>query len=285
MADRSCLIIDDVEAALGLTTACGAEIMGVLSHQVRTAVVALAHKRSWTVVPHKSFAKWALEVTSRDDIPWLVLDPLFPRQALIAHGRFIFASRTRDLKGASSALRPDIFEGLTGNVGIIDDAASTGRTLISTISELSQRGLNATRIALCASSRAAREAVLVRRPALRWEEYLRGDWEIAHLRDGCPFLPFSGRGTGDSVMSAGSLLEVRVISTALPGGLWRVMDIDRSIHDAIRAMRLSVRIELEKMLARPAVVADLQMLGGSVPVVVEGPRALAPSTRLDDLDR
>jgi hypothetical protein len=121
-------------------------------------------------------------------------------------------------------------------------------------------------------------------PNLTWDDYLHGDWIIAHMRDGCPFLPFSGRGAGlADIQCTDGCIEIRLTSTTLPGGLWPVMNIDGSIRDAVRSMRQGVVTDLQQTLGRAPVVEDLLKLGKNVPLVVDAPLSARSSTRLSEL--
>jgi len=226
MRDVGCLIIDDVEASLSRTTALGREVLNRSACSVRKAVLDFAKRRGWTVVRHERYAAWASELMASEPRPWIVLDPLFPRcdnDTNVIHRRY---SRSASLVDGMAS-RPALSETRplpNAEVGLIDDAASSGFTVSQVWTDLRAAGSAVVHVALCASSRSARER-LRGRLAVRWSQFVPGDWRVIHLRDGCPYLPFSGRRLASPATTEGGNpgLVLSVPPTVVEGTLWHVL--------------------------------------------------------------
>ena len=135
---------------------------------------------------------------------------------------------------------------LSGDIGVLDDAASYGRTLRYVACLAARAGCSIESVVLCGSSRAAQASVHAAMKATQWQSYIRGDWKVLHLRDGCPYLPFSGRPIGRPVLinSFESSVEPRVLAVSIAGNLWQVLLVDRKIRYAISLARRRKQITL-----------------------------------------
>ena len=215
MPSGRCLIIDDVSAALGAMTELGRSVVGESSGVVRDTVRQLAERRGWAVVSHGPFAAWALKIAQQHDHPWLILDPLFPL-ATLSRSDLRFARTTRGLSSLEATAGEAIGSALAslprGPIGVIDDAAASGTTLRHVSAACARLGFAVTHILLCAATRIARESTMRSMRSVTLSEYMPiDDWQVAHLRDGCCFLPYSGRRADQHPirLDDGSLIEVR----------------------------------------------------------------------------
>lgn len=274
MPDQKCLIIDDIQSALSRMTELGREVVGPSAAAIRDAVANYALRRSWVVLGHRGYVDWASAIIKDDGRAWLVLDPLFPIDALGSRVQRVRLTRVFDdneavvrrkyVRGAHS----ELFDAarVTEEVGLVDDAAGSGRTIRYMQGAVSQVGARITHIAVAASSRGAQESVRTAVGSPQWSQYLRGDWRVIHLRDGCPYLPYSGRPTGQAPIPCveGGEIEVRVSAAEVVGSLWGVLVMDATIHAAVAAAPHDIAQRLGAALQREALISDLHLLGSTV---------------------
>lgn len=97
---------------------------------------------------------------------------------------------------------------------------------------------------------------------VRWLEYWRGDWQVLHLRDGCPFLPYSGR-PFHSVARQNDAFEadVRLPSWLATGSIWQVLWLNDELRRAIRYGYRQILDTLTARLNRPPQIGDLLQFG------------------------
>jgi hypothetical protein len=266
------LIIDDIDESLGMLSALGQEILRTPVQSIRDAVYRFADRYNWRVVRHRSFAAWAEEHANKHLAHWLVLDPLFVSAESSDRYSRIRTSRRHDLSIPPIHIDPELKHLVAdGAVGIIDDAASSGRTLRAVTMAARSIGLRVSTVLLCAASRAAYHQVCASGLVSRWNEFVPGDWEVMHLRDGFPFLPFAGRPTAHAAIEVGSAfrLQVRTSSVHASGSPWQVLQHLGAVASAVKEARREVEAALTRHLGRPAIVADLPLLGAAVNVFVE----------------
>lgn len=291
MYDRGCLIIDDVAASVSVATAFGQHVLGEPAEEVRAAVRHYAESHGWPVLPHERFMAWASTQLEQRHGPWLVLDPL----ARIASGRTemvsVRFSRQHEVDGefglgiAWNGQNPTEAWLAGRNVGILDDAAASGRTIAYTEALITTAGETLDSVLVCASSQLARQTFQASHRNARWCDFFPGDWRVAHLRDGCPFLPFSGRPLAQPVIVGldGSPLQARVSSTVVKGNLWQVLWLDPTIRRTILEAWALVVHRLAAELGRPALAEDLCLLGGHVPVLTHNNERVTATVPLEQL--
>ncbi len=259
-------------------TSLGKNIASDSAESIRSAVLDFAARRGWSVILHRSFAEWALGEIASDGRTWVVLDPLLPIDNLGSRVRSVRLSRqfdnnepvvVRQYSTRDGAIQIQPFEAST-DVALVDDAAASGNTLRYVSRLVAQAGGEVSQVRLCASSRAAREACQSQSRGTKWNVFVRGDWSVIHLRDGCPHLPHSGRPTGQPAVAGvdGGEVEVRVPSSLVVGNYWQVLSMDTGISRAIGIARAEIARRLSVALDRPACVRDLSLLGPSVPAFV-----------------
>jgi hypothetical protein len=271
MPDMGCLIIDDVQAAASEMTGLGREVTSASVDAIRTSVLSYASKRNWFVLRYQTYVDWARDWIKRDPCRWVVLDPLFPVGALGDRAQTLRQTRlfdgdativTRRYARDNSFAKFYIADA-PAEIGIIDDASASGRTIKDVTHFVEQRGGLLTRVLVAASSRSARESFRVAHRAARWSDCVPGDWNVIHLRDGCPMLPYSGRATDKPAMFGvdGARIEIRVSSVFVPGNLWQVLYMDAAVRHAVDSSRLDIARRLTVALGRSARIADLSLLG------------------------
>lgn len=281
------LIIDDVEQAMSRMSALGREISAQAVAPVRMAVLSFAQRRGWLVLPYAPYATWATKILAENQRSWVLLDPLLPVDT--ANGRVTSIRVTRGYNP-----RPDFLAGhitpanaidllpTTGDVGIVDDAAASGRTLRHVAGLIEQAGGRLSRVVVCASSREAHTTMSRTTMPVEWSEYYPGDWTIIHLRDGCAHLPFSGRPAGEPRISgrAGAGVEVRFPPTVAAGSPWQVLALDSSIKEAMRFARWTVATQLGESVGHSARVGDLATLGPDVPALIDTSMSVGADSEL-----
>jgi hypothetical protein len=269
------LIIDDVTPALAMMSVLGREIASPAADDVRTAIVEASAKRGWLVVDHSLFASWATDELTTDARPWLVLDPLLDVAPFTPRVRACRISRP--LGNGTPLLTPPVLANcesidwsafLGQSIGMVDDAITTGRTVSRMLGETSQRGVIAGRMLVCAASRPACDMLRARAPSLQLRAYVPGDWNTLHLRDICPYLPYSGRLASTLAVqgTGGTSVEVRVPSDLVPGHLWSAICVERGIACTVRGARARCARLFRTALGREPTIRDLLGLGPASPV-------------------
>lgn len=281
---NSVLVIDDVDAALSLMTEMGRAVASEAALRVRDAVLEYAIRRGWAVVAYQTFNEWANRLLDASNTSWIVLDPLFKPDGHNAARACSFR-----LTRVGQFQRFDYGEGWChvpeGELGLLDDAAASGLTLLHVSRWLEQTGRTAQRYAVCAANRFAHEAVTRHRPGAKWSQFVSGDCSTLHLRDGCAHLPFAGRRMDLASVTgvAGCPIECRSPPTTVFGSPWHSLQTIAPIRIAVERARRAVVENLSVEVGRPAVVADLPLLGSAVPAWVDPGQRPSANTRLADI--
>jgi len=265
MADRQCLVIDDVERTLATMSAAGRGIVEDGAALVRRVVLQHASRRRWHVVRYDDFAAWASDLVHRSR-QWLVLDPLFPidpSDGRCLPFRIARASAAGGIRRYEHDAVPPL-DSMSVPLALLDDAAASGGTLRYVAQLATQSGVRIARAALCASTRSARDALQMAMH-VGCVEYVPGDWRILDLRDGCPHLPFTGRA---ATYENGDKVYWRVPMSAVPGNVWQVLLLDSDIKEAIAQARRSVGQHLQQVVGGDPTIMDLQRIGPNIPALV-----------------
>jgi hypothetical protein len=281
---NDCLVIDDIEPTLARMSDLGRRVVAPGAQSIREAVLRFASARGWRVVAHGSFSRWTRQTLEEQQAKWATLDPLY---SAAEHPGGVELRTTRRFQDFGSVFlgEPRGIELLSGeSVMVVDDAASSGSTLLHVAQALSRRDARMSHVVVCASSAEARERL---RRACKpvWLEFIPGDYRVIHLRDGCPYMPHGGRGTrrvaegGDGPLG----VEVRLGPRDAVGSLWQVMWIDRAIKGCIQEARQNAARALERELGRPARIYDLRLLGNAIPAMAPSNRTIEMTTALDEL--
>ena len=148
------LIIDDAHAALGRMTGLGRDVAAPAVEEIRATVLRFAERRHWIVLPYQSYAEWARLKLASNGRHWVVLDPLFERDGLEERASFIRVTRHAD-PTRPVLIRQTPLEGTSNarEVGVLDDAVSSGRTLRTLMRALAGVGRAVSHVIVCASSR------------------------------------------------------------------------------------------------------------------------------------
>jgi hypothetical protein len=273
VSDRACLLIDDLAPCLRRLSELGQSIVGPPAQQVREMVLAFCQRRGWNVVGHDDFRRWSSELVRSDSRRWLILDPLLSAGEFGERALEFRISRQVDSQRASQRRRPNPLERIPdlGEIGIVDDGASTGRTLGHTTGLVHPHGGTLRRVVVCTATRRARESAEPWNRSVQWDVYVPGDFRIGHLRDGYPFLPFAGRPTHVSPIAGvnGADVEPRVSAADLPGSNWNILAMDRGVREALRDARTHIVAELSRAVGRAALVADLGLLATELTTPVQ----------------
>lgn len=287
MPDAGCMIIDDSTEALLRMTELGQAVAGASTARIVEAVKSYAEKRRWTLVPYTLYREWVTNEVRDTDCHWVVLDPLLRLEEL--EGSCSSLRLTRGVPQSQPLAEADGaesgFDLLVGPVGIVDDVASSGRTIAHVARAIGRAGAHVAQVRLCGSSHSARDFLARSLTGTRWSAYIPGDWRVIHLRDGCPHLPHTGRPPSSSyiVTEDGSRVPLRVASTGVLGNLWQVLWLEPAIRSIIEESRREVVRLLGEELGKEARVSDLQLLGEAVPALVRANEEVGAETRLVDL--
>jgi hypothetical protein len=284
-----------MQASLANMTQLGRDVLSASVELIREAVLAYAARRNWFVLPHRTYVEWASEIVRGEKCTWLVLDPLFPVAGLGDHVRRIRLTRQFDSNqtivfrryvSTETASLMDLPRG-SGDVGVVDDTAGSGRTLMRVAQMVTQKGGGVTKVLLSASSGSARNLFRASFRSATWTEFVRGDWKVIHLRDGCPHLPHSGRPTDQPLVLGvdGTTVEIRVPASAVTGNPWQVLYMDAKVRGAVTTARSQMARQLSGALGRPACVRDLCLLGPFVPALVKQGETVTGDVTLEHLLR
>jgi hypothetical protein len=283
MSSPRCLLIDDVDAALARLSTIGRSVLIDGAQAVRAAVRDYARRRGWTVITHESYVAWIRNLFQNLPPTRLVLDPLFPiRDDEISLKTVRLSRRANQAQIIHVSVPADLLPS-GSDLCIVDDVASSGRTVCYLANYIMQTGSRVTHVAVCASSREARNNAARAMRNVLWYDYAPGDWRAIHMRDGCPHLPFSGRPVGKSIPLEGCEIQMRVMPNTIAGNLWQVLWLDQPIRDAVNLARQNAVRGLSSALGRPALVADLALLGTQAGAVISNGREPTQDTRLDAL--
>lgn len=287
MIGPNCLVIDDVAAALNSLTEFGREIVAAGASLVRDRVFEFLDRRRWTALPYAQYATWARDQMMARDLCWYVLDPILPLADLPSQPRRAKVLRSGDGRGfrLDDGFALARHDERSQAIGVVDDAAATGGTLLTLASGLTDDGSRIAAFALGVSTTNARARVTRVHSGTRYSVFQHGEWNVCHLRDGIPHLPFVGRRTAHPNLRVGdrSVIEVRRSMVHATNNLWQVLLIDPGIREAVRRARAMAEEGLTRHLGRPPVVADITLLGPEVPIVFEGETPPGADTRLADL--
>jgi hypothetical protein len=277
------LIIDDVESALTQLSALGRDILAPSSLEIRAGVLAFANAHGWAVESHSRFATWCLD-RSEDGHEWLVLDALLDTGRFARPGRRVrlsrvFSHRGWELEYADGGLAPPLS---AHRVGIIDDAAVSGDTIAAICQELARTETSASRILLCTTSRQAFKHLSRVSPMSTVDVFVSGDHMALHLRDACPFLPFSGRRIRNTpaFQVQGGRIEPRAAPIALPHPFWGQVYREPQIQRLLAAAYRNAVSQLGHRLKRRPCLADLSLFGPNVTMPVRRDQRPALNTLL-----
>lgn len=281
------VIIDDVRAASRQLTPLGTTVTAGSCEDVRAAILGFAASKGWLVVDHTHFADWTHSLIGATG-SWRLLDPLL--EAPVRSGTVRAMRVSRVLHGADWVIEPtgldplvDLVPGL--EIGLVDDAASSGSTLIRACGMVEAVGAVVTRVALCTASTPAREALREHRPQLQWHQFVSGAHRTIHLRDACPYLPHSGRPTASQprIETSMGTIVIRMPSVAIKSGLWTSVFSDYRVLAATLRARSQVTAMFSAAVGREATVADLPLLGANVALPAYPRHEVAASTTLSSL--
>jgi hypothetical protein len=271
---RQIVVIDDVAAAIAWLSTLGRAVVSPPAQIVREIAVRELAAAGCIIVPHGDFVEWVSRQLDQS-VKWFVLDPLIQAELLPCDARRWHLTRVMRDGGHSHAHqgRPDSeFAGC--ECGIVDDAAHTGGTLLTALAHLTERGAVLDDVLVCSASESARLAVRRAFPDIAWAQLIRGDHDVLHLRDICPFLPFSGRRVVDKphVAVASGTVEVRVPADGFADALWRGLIGRSKLRDGIIRARSEVPKRFATQLGRQPLVDDLPLLGAQVPLPLYRPQ-------------
>jgi hypothetical protein len=285
MSDQNCLIIDDASAALELATSFGRSVLEEPAERIRGAVLSLAARRGWLVAGHREFASWARDLAARSCRRWIALDPLLtgpgaPPEATHLRLSRIFGAGGERIEGGSLSLRMDV---AGAAVGILDDAIASGRTMRLVARSVREAGGTVAQIAAAAASPGGLRAIRAEFAGLRADLYLSGEWRTAHMRDGCPHLPYSGRSSGLFARNDAGEIELRILAQHVVGSPWQVFVLDSAVRAAVLCAQATVAERLSHELGRTATIGDLPLLGAGIPGVVMPSQTATAASPLDSL--
>ena len=275
------LIIDDVASACGHLTPLGASIIRPACETVRSAVREFAGSRGWTVVAHEAFSRWLQPMIGAEACA-LSLDPLLP--GAVVGIRPVRVSRVlRDAEWSIEFADDRAVTELPHDpVCLIDDAVASGSTLKRACAMVHENGGSVSRVLVLASTSFGRSAILDSFPGVEWLQHASNGRFTIHLRDACPYAPFSGRPHANHppVATACGDIPVRIPSITIKQSLWgQVFSDYRVLAAAVRA-RSEVSARLSGELGREATVADLPLLGADVALPAYPRHRLSADTSL-----
>ena len=267
MTANAPVVIDDIHDAIERLSPLGRDVVPPAANRVRDAVLLFAATRGWHVVAHEAFVGW-LRAQLDPEYVWLVLDPLIDAGSFGVEAHPLRLSRTiEDGRWVMNAVLSERVRAIVSGreVGIIDDVVSSGLTLRHLVGLIDRAGGSVTDVAVCTSTAAGRDSVRALTPDASWVQFVSGDHDAIHLRDGCPLVAFGGRkmARGVTIVTLARPVEAVYPPTAFPG-LWAEVGRDRFAASRIGAARKLLVDRLATTLGRPATVDDVPLVGDAV---------------------
>lgn len=277
-------LIDDVHAALSRLTPFGEAVVAPSALRVRDAVMSHVRARDWLVVNHRGFAGWIAHARVRSCV---VLDPFLDCVRELDQNRWRLSRLfTPDGWRIYAEIPPSLALKVRGKtVCLVDDVASSGRTLCHVIEKVLGAGGHVSAIYASVAAERAREAVSRSFPAVTWVLMVNEPRAGIQLRDGCVGLPYAGRPVFSlsPIKTGVGLIERRACPTTFRGGFWDKVGNDPAVRASIEAARHELVDEFTRQLRRPPRLADLHLLGPDVAAVVSADRPVGPETPLREV--
>lgn len=285
MSDRMACI-DDVEAACAHLSPLGRRVVQDGALAVRSAIISVVRERGWRVVNYGTFRAWCRD-KENDFKTWVALDPMFAgtenphivplRLSRVLHGD---VWRIEEQEGFAHGLT------IGKGVVLVDDVAASGMTIRHAVVMLRERSIAVEEIVLCAATSVARKHLASECPGIKLTCCFEDEGLAAiHLRDACPYLPFSGRPSKQhpDVETSNGRVPIRIPSTTIRQGLWpHVFGDYRALVATVNA-RSRVAALLSHELGRDATVGDLRLLGRDIPLPAYPRHKVAEATLLSSL--
>lgn len=231
---------------------------------------------------------WKIRSASAGNLRWIVLDPMLSIDSPGARAIRLGFSRTyaNGVWNVAADLPNDFQEFVSGRaIGVLDDACAFGVTMRHACALVRDVGGKVNCVRSCVSSAQGKASILDANPDVEFATFVEGDFEAAHIRDGCPGLPHAGRRVADmtAITFPGGDVQVRIPPTAFSGGLWERMSADRALGWELRKARATLAKRLSEALGRPARVRDMTALGDTVPLLLSLGQRATSDTLLSDL--
>lgn len=268
MIGATAVAIDDIGPALRRLNDWGQWVVYASAQTSRLAMTTCSASRRWVVIDHSTAADWARTCLSSEHV-WLVLDPLFDISGPNTMRLDVSRVASRDGWSLAVELPEAVRQAVDGaTVGLLDDAAASGETLMHVAAQVQAAGGTVREFIVMTSSAAARAKIESAYGGGCMGSFIDADAHAIHLRDGCPGLPRAGRRVAGvpPVRIGSKLLEVRVPPAIVRGGLWDRAFSDRSVHQLLMEARKQLLSRFAQALGRPAIVSDIAQLGPDVHV-------------------
>ena len=260
-----------------------------VASSIRTTTLLFAAAHGWPVVNHNRFADWAAP-NDGNNTRWLLLDPLCS-QARFGTGA-VRARLTRVATPQGLRVDGDLPKDASAvvhvsDVVVLDDVVASGTTLCEAVHLVEHAGGRVARFIVCAARPAGRSAALSAAPDAEWFSYTTGGFETVHLRDACPFVPFASRPVWNrrSIPTDNGSVGVSMPVTAFRGGLWGQLAIDSRLGHTIMAGKREIAQRFSTALGRPAIVADVPLLGTNVMLPLKPSQTADANSKLEELMR
>ena len=258
--------IDDIGAALNRMPDWGRWVLHASAQTASMAMTMCGTSRRWSLINYEAFAAWAADRVHRDHT-WLILDPLLSGLGGDIHR--LEVSRRASPKGwqVSVELPDSLCQELDGaTVGIVDDVAASGATLLNVAAAVTAAGGTVKEFVVSAASGFSRARIREAYVDCSLERFVDGDSYAIHLRDFCPGLPRAGRLVeGIQPVRVGDIdVPVRLPPVIVRGGLWESVYQDRSVFQLGLQCRQQLIQRFTQALGREPVVADVLLLGPDV---------------------
>jgi hypothetical protein len=279
-------VIDDTAAAVGMLTEAGRHILEPAVSHVRNSILLFAATRRWPIITHSDYVEWVAGQLDPDYV-WLVLDPLMPLPKAPVQAYPLRMSRK--LEGRSwvfdVALPADVQCAVSqSEVGVLDDAVSSGATVLELNRLLQAVGAGVVDVISAIASGEGIKRLRATLPEVSIARFATEFGEGIHLRDACPFLPFSGRRVlGRTVdLSNGTALDCAYPAAQFRGAVWPILRQDPAVRHAMWSSYSTVLDRARAALGRPATVADIPLLGADISLPLVN-RPIQASDRLATL--
>ena len=279
-------VINDFHASCEHLTSLGKEIVREACAPIHDLVLRVAQAKGWAVIDYYEYSDWCQEIVRHR--PHLILDPIyFQGRRSLGHTLRIVrvTDKDRDVpESVSSTGQPSDLSGK--HVMIVDDAVATGSTVQHAASYLTACGATVSQVVACTITALGRAALGHAFPHAIVSQFVAGNVANIHMRDACPYFPFSGRPHRNYpvIHTAAGPVETRIPSFSLrSSSVWSLIYEHPSILKATNNARREIAQRMSSSLGRQATVLDLKLLGQDVAVPAYLGQTVTPSSTLESI--
>ena len=194
---NSITVIDDLDASLSRLSVVGRRLMTPIVMKLRDVLLNHAMSRHWYVASYKAFID-SVYRTPKDNQLWVVLDKLFPIEAIREKAVVVDLHRSwsSSLKGRLDSKLTYQFDDPLNVIKpgtiitLLDDAAYTGSTIRTVLQQIRKHGGEVRQIIIFVTRPAVIYECRKIGVSVSWQFSISSPHDILHMRDFFPWSPF-----------------------------------------------------------------------------------------------